>query len=173
MWHEARQVPSWLIFDVRPFEPFASHTMITRREPQVTFGLLSPRAITLGSLPSIFGDSPVEVCSGQEAIRLGFGSLSSRGRPFRVSLAWSIRSRFLEIFTPYFPSVPQTLRHLPCAASPSASGVFAAVQSPNKALEPTPTVVMPRATLGDLERRIPRVIRTPARGMPAAVVAHL
>jgi hypothetical protein len=171
--HAARQPWSWLIFDVRPFEPFVSHTMITRREPQARFGCFSTRAIPPRSLPSIFGDSPVKVCSGQEAIRLGFGSLSSRGRPLRVSLASSIRSRFLEIFSPCFPSVLQTLRLLSCDASPSASRASAPVQWPNKAPEPTPTSVMPRAFSGISECPGRKASSNHARVMPAVGVAHL
>jgi hypothetical protein len=44
---------------------------------------------------------------------------------------------------------------------------------PNKAPEPTPTSVMPRATSRELGRSIWKGFLIPARGTPAAVVAHL
>jgi hypothetical protein len=156
--HGSRQRRSWLIFDVRLLEPSAPHTMITIRKSRVKFGSLSTRAAPLGSLPAILGGTPMKVCSGQDATWLGFGPLSSRGRPSEESLASSIQSRSLELPEPCFPSVLQTCELLPCGASPSASGVFFPVQSPNKALEPTLPSVTPRAE--------PRVA-------PAVSVAHL
>jgi len=55
---------------------------------------------------------------------------------------------------------------------PSSSGDDPA-KTPNKAPEPTPTSVMPRATSRDSERNSRTELQNPARVMPAAVVAHL
>ena len=44
---------------------------------------------------------------------------------------------------------------------------------PNKAPEPTPGAVTPRATEGDFEVKNPNPFPIEARGAPAPVVAHL
>jgi hypothetical protein len=51
--------------------------------------------------------------------------------------------------------------------------LFQATKPPNKALEPTPTAVTPRASSGMMKMKQLKVNRHVARGAPAAVVAHL
>jgi hypothetical protein len=47
------------------------------------------------------------------------------------------------------------------------------IKRPNKAPEPTPTAVTPRASSGMMKMKQLKVNRYVARGAPAAVVAHL
>jgi len=48
-----------------------------------------------------------------------------------------------------------------------------AADRPNKAPEPTPTSVTPRAIVRLIDRKTPTANRNVARGVPAVVVAHL
>jgi hypothetical protein len=51
--------------------------------------------------------------------------------------------------------------------------LFRQVNEPNKAPEPTPTSVMPRATLPVSDMKLRTEIPNQARVTPAVVVAHL
>jgi len=148
MWHEARQVPSWLIFDVRQ-----------KKEAVAMFakGWGASLEFTGSPVVRVFERGGVESqCERQFTVKKELRSVSD-GR-VRV-MAAACLERKSEGFG-------------------RLSRAFSAVgldpkKTPNKAPEPTPGLVTPRATECASEVKRQNGIRDAARGAPSPVVAHL
>ena len=139
MWHEARQVPSWLIFDV------------------------SQRKIAMRSL--------LEKAVGSRATRVVrfVGRAREYGFPkrkFAVS-GFSVSSRDSESQMRAKLAVP------PMRSKEAQSGFVQRNQAANKAPEPTPGLVTPRAMESAFEMKRRNGRPDAARGAPSPVVAHL
>ena len=148
--HAARQLPSWLIFDVRPY----SSTMDIRGpvSGQVRGLRVNSRRIGISDSPAL--KLPVEVsgmrsrffspaCAARVAVECSF-RVQRFGRASSVSLS----SRIDAI-------IPRR------------------IGPPNKAPEPTTFAVTSRATVGLIEMKQQNPNRVAARAAPAKVVAHL
>ena len=122
---------------------------------------------------SVLGDTPAIVRRDQEAVRLGFEASSSRGQRVMKGERASIRSRRLEVVGSCFPGEMTKRRVTSQKSMPFGIEVFHICVSPNKAPEPTPTSVMPRAISRVAVLKQWNVEPNPARVMPDAVVAHL
>jgi len=167
MRHEARQVPSWLIFDVRQDSRLTicdacdggrvSRCTAESRKP--FDGCFSARKSGPAARTTSLGEL------GLAGLRRHSNSPCRFGYPvsaldLAISEFWSF-PRFTSIgFRARFPHSNE-------------AAFFPRTQKPNKAPEPTPTAVMPRAILGESEGSRRKETRNPARVMPAAVVAHL
>jgi hypothetical protein len=168
MKHAARRLRSWLIFDVRRNERVylaacgeGGYMIISVHS--VTCGVralllhsregISPR---LGGLRELFGGCISRV------LRVLFATGMWR---LRASSMWRIRA-----------SLPRSLRR--SAVTGRANRGYSRISVgravwPNKAPEPTPTAVTPRAMEAKFEMKGWICNRDEARGAPAAGVAHL
>ena len=148
MRHEARQVPSWLIFDVRQKKEVVA--MIAR-----------------GWGASLeFTEFPV--VRGFE--RDGIESESERQFTVKTELRLATKGRVRVMAAACLERKSEGFGRFSRAFSAAR---FDPKKTPNKAPEPTPTSVTPRAISRAIEwkRRNPEAIL--ARGAPDAVVAHL
>jgi hypothetical protein len=160
MRHATRQLRSWLIFDVRRSEVCISVACgedgyMSASLHAVTCGvrvlLLHPRggiSSRVGGLRELFGGSIRRVVRALNAIAM-----------------WRIRA-----------SLPRSLLRSGVTGRMNRRHSGISVERarwPNKALEPTPTAVTPRAIEVNFEINKWNCDRIDARGAPAAVVAHL
>ena len=89
------------------------------------------------------------------------------GKPGRIEVFVRMRGDQIAILEPdLFPDILKTWK-------PDGSLRYLRKQKPNKAPEPTPGSVTPRASLRVIEPKQKYTNRNPARGAPAPSVAHL
>jgi hypothetical protein len=150
--HAARQLPSWLIFDVRCFRSCSTVHMVRSFTKRRSVSVAREALVVKGSLPRITWG--VRRRGAECAVwMLGPGIASStpcRGR-----------------------------RHIACGplASPESVRILSPLRRrfdpPNKAPEPTAGSVTPRANPPYSELNLQKEFSIPARGAPDPAVAHL
>ena len=153
MRHEARQVPSWLIFDVgQKMKHIAIFTVLVS-----TLGCASSRsvrdegaAVGLFRLREIGGTHDIELRSDHSGFISSYGAFQN---PSPTPAKWAFADGVVTIVPLDAPTFSIVLSH--CGSevvmySPSGRGPYVRVteKTPNKAPEPTPGAVTPRATEG-------------------------
>jgi hypothetical protein len=160
MTHAARQLRSWLIFDVRRNERIYSAACgaggdMSASLHAATFGV---RALLLHA-----GEGISSRVGGLREPR--GGSIRRVVKEWNAIAIWRIRT-----------SLPRSVLRSGGTGRVNRTHSWISVGSavwPNKAPEPTPTAVTPRASLRMMKMKQLKVDRHVARGAPAAVVAHL
>ena len=148
--HEACQVPSWLIFDVGRFVANIALLSIADSERETT---------------RVPGQKQTSCESAAAASRVRRQYLRralftvARTTPDAAAACCRGRLSGLRVFGQKY--------------SLSISGIASRVRSPNKAPEPTPGLVTPRAMECDFEVERRNGNRDAARGAPSPGVAHL
>jgi hypothetical protein len=163
--HAARQMPSWLIFDVRPqfLGMRGSGESSRQRDRNRWSGDACVDQVRFGGVFRRRQKGPATRVTLRGKLDIG----SSRkvweksGGMFPDARCHAMRALNLN------PSVPARDVSFPIAC------VVVLSRTPNKALEPTTFAVTSRAIAGLSERRAWTVRRIVARAVPAKVVAHL
>ena len=160
MRHEARQVPSWLIFDVGR-NTVAMRTSESRCFEEAAAGDSAAwwkvsRGLTTGN--------PVGECvEGERCPKESFPV-----HPMRNGFEGFLAVKSTAAALPKGPQRCPNLQFAFFSVQFSSSS-----QTPNKAPEPTPVAVMPRAMSRSAEMKLRNQTRSEARVTPATGVAHL
>jgi hypothetical protein len=150
MRHAARQLPSWLIFDVG--------------RSSANIALMS--IVDSGSETTRVPRQKQTLCESAAA--------ASRARRQNLRRAHFTAARtVLDVVVVCFRGRFSGLQVFGQKYSPFISEIASRVRSPNKAPEPTPGLVTPRAMECAFEMKRRNEIRDSARGAPSPVVAHL
>jgi hypothetical protein len=150
MRHEARQVPSWLIFDVG------------RSSANIVLMSIADSARETTRVP------------GQKQTSCESAAAASRARRQNLRRARFTAARTaLDVVVVCFRGRFSGLRVFGRKDAPFISEIASRVRSPNKAPEPTPGLVTPRALESAFEVKRRNRSRDAARGAPSPVVAHL
>jgi hypothetical protein len=160
MWHAARQLPSWLIFDVGRGELCISVACGEDNYMSANLHAFSCGVRTLLLHPR--GGISSRADGLNEASR---GSICCVVRVLNAIAMWRIRASLPRSLLRSVVSERVNRRH--------SMTSFGRAVWPNKAPEPTPTAVTPRAMEGICEMKKWIASSKEARVVPAAGVAHL